>query len=230
MQHAIKHQPAFPLLEVTLDPSEILVAEAGSMVARASDMTMEVKLNAHAAGGFFGKVKAFFVALLRKMVGGDTFFVNHFSSPNGGWVWLAPPLSGAIHHLPLHGRTMMLSAGAYIASSGEVDLRVRWGGLKAMLAKEGAFFVEASGEGNLWVTSYGAIDEIDVNGSYLVDNGHLVAFDSSLRFRVRSAGGGLMGFVASGEGLVCEFTGQGKVLIQSRNTGALVEWVGKLLP
>jgi uncharacterized protein (AIM24 family) len=32
-----------------------------------------------------------------------------------------------------------------------------------------------------------------------------------------------MGFFASGEGLVCEFTGQGRILIQSRNLGALVE-------
>jgi len=230
MQHAIKHQPAFPLLEVTLGPSEVLVAESGTMVARAADVTMEVKLNASRAAGFFGKLKALLVALVRKMVGGETFFVNHLSSPNGGWVWLAPPLSGAIHHLPLRDRTMILSAGAFIASSGDVDLKVRWGGLRAIMAKEGAFFVEASGTGDLWLTSYGAIDEIEVDGSYLVDSGHVVAFESALRFRVRSAGGGLMGFVASGEGLVCEFTGRGKVLIQSRNTGSLVEWIGKLLP
>ncbi len=230
MQHAIKHQPAYPLLAVTLAPHEVLVAEAGTMVARAADVTMEVKLNTGRAAGFFGKMKALFVALVRKMVGGDSFFVSCFSSPNGGWVWLAPPLSGSIRHIPLGGRHLMLSAGAFVASAGDVDLRVRWGGLRAILAKEGAFFVEATGDGDLWVTSYGAIDEIDVNGSYLVDAGHLVAFDASLAFRVRAAGGGVTGFVASGEGLACEFTGHGKVLIQSRNTGALVEWVGKMLP
>lgn len=230
MQHAIKHQPAFPLLEVTLAPHEVLVAEAGTMVARAAEMTMEVKLNTGKTSGFLSKLKAVLVALVRKMVGGDTFFVNHFSSPHGGWVWLAPPLSGSIRHIPLAGRHLMLSAGAFVASAGDVDLRVRWGGMRAILAKEGAFFVEASGEGDLWVTSYGAIDEIEVDGTYLVDSGHLVAFDTSLGFRIRSAGGGLMGFVASGEGLVCEFTGRGKLLIQSRNTGSLVEWVGKMLP
>jgi uncharacterized protein (TIGR00266 family) len=230
MQHAIKHPSAFPLLEVTLAPHEVLVAEAGTMVARAAEMSMEVKLNSANASGFFGNLKAFFVAIVRKLVGGDTFFVNHFSSPHGGWVWLAPPLSGSIQHIPLSGRRMILSAGAFVASAGDVALRVRWGGLRAILAKEGAFFVEASGEGDLWLTSYGAIDEIDVDGSYIVDNGHLVAFESTLQFRIRSAGGGVMGFVASGEGLVCEFTGRGKVLIQSRNTGSLAMWVGKMLP
>lgn len=230
MDHIIKHQPSFPLLQVTLAPGEVLVAEAGTMVARSADVDMEVKLNAGKSAGFFGKLKALMVAFVRKMVGGDTFFVNHFSATNGGWVWLAPPLSGAIRHLPLSNRKLVLSAGAFVASAGDVDLKVRWGGLRAILAKEGAFFVEATGSGEIWVTSYGAIEEIDVLGSYMVDNGHLVAFESSLDFKIRSAGGGLMGFVASGEGLVCEFIGNGKVFIQSRNTSTLVDWVSKMLP
>jgi uncharacterized protein (TIGR00266 family) len=230
MQHVIKHQPSFPLLEVTLAPNEVLVAEAGTMVARSTNVGMEVKLNAGRGAGFFAKLKAIMVALIRKMVGGETFFVNHFSSPQGGLVWLAPAMSGAVRHIPLHGNGLVMNGGAFVASAGDVDLKMRWGGLRAILAKEGAFFVEASGQGDLWITSYGAIDEIQVNGTYIVDNGHLVAFDPSLTMNIRSAGGGLMGFVASGEGLVCEFTGQGRLLIQTRNTSSLVDWVSKMLP
>lgn len=230
MQHVIKYEPSFPMLQVTLAPNEVLVAEAGTMVARATTLGMEVKLNAGRGAGFFAKLKAILVAMVRKMVGGETFFVNHFSSPTGGWVWLAPALSGSMRHISLIGQSMLLSAGAFVACAGEVDLKLKWGGLRAILAKEGAFFIEASGQGDLWITSYGAVDEIWVNGTYVVDNGHLVAFDSSLQFKIKSPGGGVMGFVASGEGLVCEFTGQGRVLIQSRNTTSLVDWVGKLLP
>ncbi len=230
MQHVIKHQPSFPLLEVTLAPNEVLVAEAGTMVARSTNVGMEVKLNAGRGAGFFAKLKAIMVAMIRKMVGGETFFVNHFSSPTGGLVWLAPAMSGAVRHIPLHGNGLVMNGGAYVASAGDIDLKMRWGGLRAILAKEGAFFVEASGQGDLWITSYGAIDEIHVNGTYIVDNGHLVAFDPSLTMNIRSAGGGLMGFVASGEGLVCEFTGQGRLLIQTRNTTSLVDWVSKMLP
>ncbi|HZO14960.1 MAG TPA: TIGR00266 family protein [Polyangiaceae bacterium] len=228
--HAIKHQPTFSLLQVQVAPGEVLVAEAGAMVARASNLEMEVKLNAGRNPGFFGKLKAIMVAFLRKMVGGETFFVNHFSSPQGGWVWLAPALSGGITHIPMQGQTMIFSAGAYLASAGEIDLKLRFGGLRALLAKEGAFFIEASGMGDLFVTSYGAIDEVHCNGTYIVDNGHIVGFDSSLDFKIKSAGGGAMGFFASGEGLVCEFTGQGRILIQSRNVGALVEWLRRMLP
>jgi uncharacterized protein (TIGR00266 family) len=230
MQHIVKYEPSFPMLEVEVPPGAVVVAEAGTMVARASTVAMEVKLNAGRGAGFFAKLKAVVIALCRKLVGGETFFVNHFSSSAGGWVWLAPPLSGSIKHLPLAGGAITLNAGAFIASAGDIDLKVRWGGLRAILAKEGAFFLEASGTGDLWVASYGAIEEIWVNGSYVVDNGHLVAFDPTLSFQIKTPGGGLMGFVASGEGLVCEFTGQGRVFVQSRNTSSLVEWVSKMLP
>ncbi len=229
-QHIVKHQPTFSMLEVQLAPGEVLIAEAGSMVARASHVDMDVKLNAGANPGFFGKLKALFIAFIRKVIGGETFFVNHFSSPQGGWVWLAPALSGGVQHIPFQGQSMLFSSGAYLASSGNIDLKMRFGGLRALLAKEGAFFIEVSGVGDVWVTSYGAIDEVYCNGSYVVDNGHIVGFDSSLDFKIKSPGGGAMGLFASGEGLVCEFTGQGKILIQSRNLGALVDWLSRMMP
>jgi len=34
-----------------------------------------------------------------------------------------------------------------------------------------------------------------------------------------------MGAVASGEGLVCRFNGQGRIYLQSRNTSSLVDWL-----
>jgi uncharacterized protein (TIGR00266 family) len=230
MQSIVKHEPAFSLLQVNLAPGEVITAEAGAMVARSSNLTMEVKLNADPNASFFGKLKSVFIAFLRKLIGGESFFVNHFTAPQGGWVWLAPPTSGNIREIPLQGRSMLFSAGAYLASAGPVSLKMRFGGLRSLLAKEGAFFVEASGAGNIFITSYGGIDEVFCNGTYIVDNGHLVGFDSSLDFEIKSAGGGMMGFLASGEGLVCEFRGTGRILIQSRNMSSLVEWLTRLLP
>lgn len=228
--HIIKHQPVFALLEVQLAPNEVVVAEAGAMVARASHVAMAVKLNAPAHAGFFGKLRAFVIALVRKLFAGETFFVNHFSSPQGGWVWLAPALSGAVKHIVLQGNTMLFSAGAFLAFSGDITMRPRFGGCRSLLAKEGAFFLETSGTGELWITSYGAIEELQCNGSYVVDNGHLVGFDASLNFTIKAPGGGLVGLLGSGEGLVCEFQGQGRIFIQTRNVSALVEWLTPLLP
>lgn len=228
--HQVTHGPSFAMLRVDLRPGETLVAEAGAMVARHQPVAMEVKLNAGRSAGFFAKLKALFIALLRKAIGGETFFVNHFTAPQGGSVWLAPSLSGQVQYRRMNGETLILSTGAYLAHMGDVDLKLKFGGLSGILAKEGAFFLAVSGVGDLWFTSYGGIEYIDVNGSYIVDNGHLVGYEGNLTFSIRTAGGGLLGFAASGEGLVCEFQGQGRVWIQTRNLSSLVGWLSPLLP
>ncbi len=228
--HAITHGPSFAMLRVDLAPGETVVAETGAMVARHPDVSMEVRLNAGRRAGFFAKLRAFFVALLRKLIGGETFFVNHFHGERAGSVWLAPALSGQIVHRQLEAKDkLVLVAGAYLASTGEVDMRLKWGGMRGVLSKEGLFFLEMAGPGDLWFTSYGGIVPIDVRGSYVIDNGHLVGFEGDLRFKVRTAGGGMLGLVASGEGLVCEFSGTGRVYVQSRNVGALAGWLAPLL-
>jgi uncharacterized protein (TIGR00266 family) len=130
----------------------------------------------------------------------------------------------------MQGETLVLSTGAYLAHMGDVDLKLKFGGLKGMLAKEGAFFLAVSGMGDLWFTSYGGIEYVDVNGTYMIDNGHLVGYEGNLTFSIRTAGGGMMGFMASGEGLVCEFQGQGRVWVQTRNLSSLVGWLSPLLP
>lgn len=228
--YEITHGPSFAMLRVDLAPGQTLVAEAGSMAARHRAVQMEVKLNAGRGGSFIAWLKAFLVALIRRFIGGETFFVNHFTTPQSASVWLAPALSGHIAYRRLRGEKLVLSAGAYLAHMGDVDVRMKFGGLRGILAKEGAFFLEVTGHGDLWYASYGGIEPIDVNGSYVVDNGHLVGYEGNLTFQIRSAGGGVLGFVASGEGLVCQFQGQGRIYIQSRNTSSLVSWLTPLLP
>lgn len=228
LSHEITHGPSFAMVRADLQPGQTLIAEAGSMVARHKHVGMDVKMNAGSNAGFFQKVKAFMIALIRKFVGGETFFVNHFTAPQPGSVWIAPTMSGAVHYRRMQGETLTLSTGAYVASSGPLEMSMKFGGLKSLLAKEGAFFLQISGHGDLWFNSYGGVTPIDVNGSYIVDNGHLVGFEGNLNFDITSAGGGMMGFMASGEGLVCKFNGQGRVYIQSRNPGALVDWLVRL--
>jgi uncharacterized protein (TIGR00266 family) len=225
----ITHGPSFAMLKVDIAPgSPTLIAEAGSMVARSAPVTMEAKLNASPGAGVFELLKALFVALLRRALGGETFFVNHFGGE--GSVWIAPHSAGAISHRRMAGDTLILSAGAFLASRGALDVRVRFAGLRSMLAREGAFRLEVSGHGDLFFQSYGGIHAIDVDGSYIVDTGHLVGFEGGLTLDVRGAGGGLLGLVASGEGLVAELRGKGRVYVQSRSLDALVGWVTTLLP
>lgn len=51
---------------------------------------------------------------------------------------------------------------------------------------------------------------------YIVDNGHLVAWNTKYVLE-RVASGGIISGIASGEGLVCKFTGPGTIFMQTRN-------------
>jgi len=229
--HEITHGPSFALLRVDLQPGQRLATEAGSMVARSSNIQMDVKMSTKESMGFVSMIFTIMLAFVRKMLGGESFFVNHFYGAQPGSVWIAPTMAGEITYRRISpGEKLILSSGAYLASVGDIDVKMKFGGLKSMLAKEGAFMLEVSGNGDLWFNSYGGTTAIDINGPFMVDNGHFVAYEGQLTFNLRSAGGGMMGFLAGGEGLVCEFNGQGKVYIQSRNTQSLVGWLTPMLP
>jgi uncharacterized protein (TIGR00266 family) len=226
MQHQIEFGPAFAWLRVRLEPNEVIQAEAGAMVRHTQGLEMDTRLNAGRNAGLFARLEAFFVALVRKALGGETMFVNDFHGPHGGEVVFAPALSGHIkHHRMEPGHKLFIQASAYLASSGDVTTKLRFGGLKALFGGEGLVLQECSGSGDVFINSYGGITEVPIDGSFIVDTGHIVAFDGTLNFKIKPVSGGLKALLLSGEGLVCEFTGQGRVWIQSRNLGALVSWI-----
>jgi uncharacterized protein (TIGR00266 family) len=230
MNHEIAHGPSFAVLKVGLQPGDVLTAEAGTMVSRFPRVKMRTRLNAPKGAGFFGMLGAFLTALVRKFVAGESLMVNDFSCDQGGEVTLAPTFSGNIAVRRLRNDRILLTRGAFLACAGDLTLRMRWGGIRGLLAREGLFFMEVSGTGDLFYTSYGGTLELPVTGTLTVDNGHIVAFDPSLDFKIRTPGGGLLGLVASGEGLMVEFTGQGTVVLQSRNVSSLVSWLTPRLP
>lgn len=230
MRHEIAYGPSFGVLKVTLQRGDVLTAEAGSMVSRFPRVKMRTRINAPRGAGFLGVLGAFVTALIRKMVAGESFMVNDFSCEDEGEVTLAPTFSGSVAVRRLTGGRILLTRGAFLACTGDLKLKMRWGGLRGLLAREGLFFMEVSGTGELFYTSYGGSLEVPVNGTLTVDTGHIVAFDPELDFRIRMPGGGLMGLFASGEGLVVEFSGRGTVVIQSRNVSTLTGWLAPRLP
>jgi uncharacterized protein (TIGR00266 family) len=231
MQHQILYKPSYAMAVVTLQAGEFIDVEAGSMVAMTHGMKIKTMLNGNASG-FFGKIWNFFVALARKFLGGETMMINRYSPPEGqpGQIYVAPSVSGdIIQHRVQAGKNIIIQSSSYLASIGNVKVKLKWGGLRALFGGEGAFFLEAWGDGELWVNSYGAIYEIDVNGSYVVDTGHIVAFEDTLQFKIKKVGG-WKSTLFSGEGLVCNFEGQGKLWIQTRNLGQLAAWLTPMLP
>ena len=85
VRYRILYQPSHALLEVQLDPSEAVVAEADSMVSMSSTMRMDTG----AKGGLLGALK--------RSVGGESMLQNTFTAESGGGtLTLAPTMVGDI--------------------------------------------------------------------------------------------------------------------------------------
>src|SRR5690606_16999243 len=118
-------------------------AEAGAMVRRTPELEMTTHLNAGYQPGVFRLIWNLLVAFMRKFLGGETFFVNRFQSAGGGEVVLAPSLSGHIVHKELAGtQKLFVQTGSYLASTGTIDTKVRFGGLRTMFGGEGLVLLE----------------------------------------------------------------------------------------
>jgi len=213
VQHNIKNKPDFASLHIGLDRGESIVTESGAMMA----MTTELDLQTNLKGGLLGAAK--------RALGGESLFLNTYTATDDGQqLDLAPSAPGDIEHLPLAARSVMVQSGSYLCAGPGVEVDTKWGGARTFFGGEGLFMLRCSGPGDLWISSYGAIHPVDVNGSYVVDTGHIVAFEDTLQFQVKSVGG-LKSLLFSSEGLVCEFNGRGRLWLQTRNSSALAAFL-----
>jgi len=157
---------------------------------------------------------------------GESLFINEFTAQNApGEIGLAPAAPGDVDHVYLDNETIYLQSSAFVASGMNVNVETKWQGLtKGFFSGESLFLIRCSGTGDLWFNSYGGIIPIDVEGDYVVDTGHIVAFTDGLDYTIRSVAG-MKSLFFSGEGLVCRFSGKGKVWIQTRKVMPLAWWI-----
>lgn len=221
MQTEILYRPSFALAMVTLNPHESIQVEGGAMVSMSANLQMETK----ARGGVLK-------SLARSVLGGESFFMNTYTAPSeGGQITLAPALPGDVQVMELKDETLMVQSGSYIASSDGIQVDTKWGGAKTFFGGEGLIMLKISGSGTLIVSSYGAIHHVDLAAGqkYVVDTGHLVTFEQQLEFKVKKVAG-WKSTLFSGEGLVVELTGPGRLTLQTRSQDAFLGWLIPKIP
>ncbi len=220
MEYKIENRPVFTTLQVQLTSGETFKAEAGAMVSMSTSIELKSRTTGKGLGGMF-----------KAAIGGEGFFSSEFSASSPGEVVLAPPVPGDIIDMKISGQTVFCQGGAYLAGSPELELSTQ-GSLKGLVSGEGLFLQKISGRGDLFLSCYGAVSikELDAGETYIVDTGHMVAFEETVNYKIRKAAKGLMSTVLSGEGLTCEFSGPGKVWIQSRNIKGFAALIAKLVP
>jgi len=215
MQAKIEGAPTFAHIHYDLAPGESIVAESDAMTSMDADLDMEAKLN----GGFFP-------ALAKRFLGGESLFINVFTNntESNRRLSITQGTPGDIRQIGLTGASICLQPGAYIASTPGIKLGVKWAGLASFIGREGLFKLMVSGTGTLWYGAYGSLVEKQIEGEYIVDTGHLVAYQPHLKLKVQLAGGLFSSFLG-GEGLVTRVEGYGKVVLQTRSLSGLAGWL-----
>jgi uncharacterized protein (TIGR00266 family) len=219
MQSTIKGNDGFGYLVLSLDPRETVFTESDAMAS----MEQGIGLRANLLGGLIK-------AMLRKFIGGESAFVSQYTneSQTARTIVLSTATPGTIMQIGLNNNEFLLEAGCWLANTNGVRLDVVWAGFRSMLAGEGLFRFRVSGVGTVWIAAYGRMFEREVTGEYVVDNGHIVAFEPGLKLELGLAGGLFSSFFG-GEGLVARLRGRGKIILQTRSLSGFASWLNPRL-
>ncbi|MGI0115367.1 TIGR00266 family protein [Zooshikella sp. RANM57] len=211
----IEGKPDYSFVTVQLPANQTIKVEASAMATMDTHIEMKTKLK----GG------------LGRFVTGESIFINEFTATHGpGEIGIAPGAPGDMMHIYLNDEILYLQNSAFVASAMSVNIETKWQGFtKGFFSGENLFLIRASGKGDLWFNSYGAIIEIDVEDNYVVDTGNIVAFTEHLDYKISKVGG-YKSLFFSGEGFVCRFSGKGKVWIQTRGVDAFSWWAHAYRP
>ena len=223
MKVTTEFAPAYTYMTVELDQGEAIKVEPGAM-ATSQGVEMQTGMT---GGGLFGKV--------RRMVAGESFFVNTFTGgAGGGWLGIAPTLPGDMKSFDLEpGQNLFIQGGSFLASNLNVELDTKFQGMRGLFSGENLFFLRAYVErdtGTVYCNCFGAIKELTVSGDQelVVDTGHLVAFTDGVDYSIGKVGG-LVSLIGGGEGLVMKFRGEGKVWVQTRTIATLADQLNPLI-
>jgi len=216
---------AFSSALVKLSQNEQFTSESGAMFRASSNIQIDVTTRAGGgSGGLLGGLK--------RMLARENYFFSTYTCLNGeGEVGLAPTLQGEVKVIDCDGsRKWVCTGGSYLGSSPALQIDTKFQGMKGFVTGESISFVEVSGVGPLLISAFGRIQEIEVRGAMTVDTGHVVAFEESLQYSPGKAASGWVQSFLSGEGIVLNFSGQGRLLVQSHNPNEFGGTLGRLLP
>jgi uncharacterized protein (TIGR00266 family) len=220
-KYEVLHQPSFSLAVIQLQAEQSIQAEAGAMVS----MSANIELQSQMKGGLFGAIK--------RAAGGESAFVSTFTARGGpGEVTFAPGAPGDIAAIELNNQTFFVQSSSYLAGDSSLTVDTKWGGAKSFFGGEGLFVLMVQGRGLLLASSFGAIHRKTLRPGerYVVDTGHLVAWEGTTQYTLRKAAAGIFRSFVSGEGIVAEFSGPGEILIQTRNLAALAGLLKPFFP
>lgn len=218
-----------PVLEITLDSGEQIIAEGGDVSWLTPGFDIETST------GFGSGGKGGFLSGLKRMVGGGQLFLTQYTaSAAGGFVAFAAQLPGTIRELTIDpADQFMVQQGSYMASTPHVEVSV---GLQTKLGAgifggAGVVFQKLAGQGTAWVQLAGEIVEYELQAgqSMLIHPGHLALYRAEMQMEFATIKGVKNKFF--GDSLfLAQLHGPGHVWLQSMTPAKLAAAIEPYLP
>lgn len=227
MRHEISGS-TLPLLTVTLEAGETILAETDRLSWMTSNVAMHTTTAAGGASGFFGAIG--------RALGGGGLFMTEFTAQGGEALvaFAATVPGGIIETRVTAGRGFLLHRHGFLAGSRTLSLGVgvqqslgagAFGGdgfVLQHLTGEGTAFIELGGE----IVSY----TLEAGQDLLVHPGHVGMFEESVAFEITTVPG-VKNMIFGGDGLfLARLAGPGKVWLQTLTPSKLAHALRPYLP
>lgn len=207
--------------EITLDPGEMVIAEAGGMMYMTSGIKMETVFGdpSQQQQGFWGKM----MSAGKRMLTGESIFMTTFTaaSHRREQVAFASPYPGKI--IPLHldrlGGELICQKDAFLCGARGIQVSIAFQKkiMVGLFGGEGFIMQKLLGDGIALVHAGGTLWEKDLapGETIKVDTGCIVALMPSVNYDIGFVGG-FKNTLFGGEGLfLATLTGPGKIWLQS---------------
>lgn len=207
-------------VEVTLDPGEVVVAEAGGMMYMSQGIEMQTVFgDPSKEQGFLGKL----FEAGKRMVTGESLFLTTFGSISNKreQVAFAAPYPGKI--IPMHldelGGELICQKEAFLCAARGVQIGIAFQKkiLAGLFGGEGFILQRLTGDGLAFVHAGGTIlrRELATGEILRLDTGCLVALQPSVDYDIQVTGG-IKNTIFGGEGLfLATLRGPGTIWVQS---------------
>jgi uncharacterized protein (TIGR00266 family) len=208
-------------IEIELDPGESAIAEAGAMMFKDPQVSMDTVFGdgSRQSSGFFGKLGA----AGRRLLTGESLFMTVFTHTGQGKarVAFAAPFPGTIlpFHLAEMGGQLIAQKDSFLCAAKGVSIGIFFQRkiMTGLFGGEGFIMQKLEGDGWAFIHGGGCIVERELGpGEELhVDTGCVAAMTPTVDFDIVRAGS-VKSMIFGGEGVFfAQLRGPGKVWLQS---------------
>jgi uncharacterized protein (TIGR00266 family) len=216
-----------PVLEMMLQPGEVIVSEAGELSWMGASIEMQTHTQAAGGGGVFGAIK--------RVAGGGTLFMTEYRAHGGaGLLAFAAKIPGHILQIDVQpNQVYLMHRHGFLCATQGIELST---GFQQSLGAgvfggDGFRLQKVTGRCTTWVELSGEVIIKDLQpGEVLrVHPGHVGMFDGSVNFSITRIKG-IKNMIFGGDGIfLAEMTGPGRVWLQSMPLSNLAHALGPYL-